>query len=90
MLVLPFNTGLSEKNGSYWAGRIQGTPILTTHSKKHGFEKKSNTFFCPINEFNHLQNGFDFLLEKRNIRKPKQELTWDDIASKYIDIYYNF
>lgn len=87
MLILPFRTGLSEKNGSYWAGRVQGTPILTTHKSVRGYDSKTNTFFCSPDNFSQLREGYNFLLKKRYLRLPHQDNTWDQVATSYLNAY---
>ena len=65
VVVLPLKTGVGDKNGSYWAARRQGVPIVATHSTKQGLEAESNVIWCEPNNIHEMSEALNACLKLR-------------------------
>jgi len=87
-MVLPFQKGLSPRNGSFWAAYQNKIKIITSQSKFSSQRYFSNTYFLPFESssevwLNCIQNSKSAIVET-----PKDIPTWTTIASE-IEIILN-
>lgn len=86
--LFPFKKGVGERNASFNAALIQNTFIITTHSKKEGYDSENNVFYTKIDDVKKMQEALrDF--ENYSPSKNNIALTnsWSDLAKKHLAFY---
>lgn len=86
--ILPFRNGVSERNGSFLAAKLQGIPVITT-TKNKKINNDENVFYIPINNIEEAIDKTKYILENDICFKPKDEGSnaIDIIVDKHIKIY---
>lgn len=98
--VLPYDDGLTNKRGSFFACLFHRLPIITTYSKylPDGLENYKNVMIItPQNKIelkkamielinnNSLRNNLS-----KNITEALKKYSWESIAQYHVDFYHKF
>ena len=87
VVVLPFRTEVTPRNGSFLAARLQGTPILTTSKSRLGFDADECVYYCKPNDVEGMQNALKELLTLGLEKMPLQTFGWWEIAEEHVNLY---
>ena len=90
VVLLPFRTETTLRNGSVFAAMLQGTTIITTSRKRKGYDSDLNIYFKEPDDIKGMKSVLDDVLSKRVFKKKSTLLTWRDIAKKHIELYDNY
>ena len=89
IVLLPFRTETTLRNGSVFAAMLQGTTIVTTSKNRTGFDKDNNIYFNKPDDIDGMSLDLDDILSKNTIKKKANLLTWRDIAKMHVKLYDN-
>lgn len=89
LVLLPFRTQTSLRNGSVFAAMLQGTTILTTSRDRSGYDSHLNTYFQKPDDIDGMKNVLNKIFKKELAKKKSELLTWRDIAKKHVELYNN-
>lgn len=89
IVILPFRTETTLRNGSVFAAMLQGTTIVTTSKNRTGFDKDNNIYFNKPDDIDAMSLDLDDILSKKTIKKKANLLTWRDIAKMHVKLYDN-
>ncbi len=89
LVLLPFRTQTSLRNGSVFAAMLQGTTILTTSRDRSGYDSHLNTYFQKPDDIDGMKNILNQIFKKELAKKKSKLLTWRDIAKKHVELYNN-
>lgn len=85
--VFPFTEGVSLRNTSYLAARLQGTFIVTTSLGKQGYAAAENTWYVRPSDTNAILQALDKHAGDR-IRPDLSTLpSWQHIATRHLHLY---
>ncbi|WP_394186711.1 glycosyltransferase [Metabacillus halosaccharovorans] len=89
MAIFPFRTGVSERNGSVLAARMQGTFVITTSTNRSEHNNvHDNLLYCEPNNIEALKKAIDlYRYKKIELSNNNRYLSWEDIASEHIKSY---
>lgn len=93
-IVLPFEDGLSPKNGSFLASIQEGKAIITTKRKTGNLFISDNIYYLENNKdvrqlcllIKKLQESANYI---KNFTSIDNEFSWDNIAEKHKKFYLN-
>ena len=88
VVILPFRTEVTPRNGSFLAARLQGTPILTTSKGRVGFDQNENVHYCSPEDIVQMKDSLQLLLDRNVPKKPLDTIGWKDIARHHVDLYF--
>lgn len=88
VVILPFRTEVTPRNGSFLAARLQGTPILTTSKSRVGFDQNENVHYCSPEDIIQMKDSLQLLLDQNVPKKPLDTIGWKDIARHHVDLYF--
>ena len=85
-VIFPFKTGITQRNGSFMAARLQGSFVVATSYEKEGYYKEENVFYALPNDIKSMKKG---LLDNINNKKVVRDnvLEWSNIAQLHVDLY---
>ncbi|GAB0058337.1 hypothetical protein SIID45300_02685 [Candidatus Magnetaquicoccaceae bacterium FCR-1] len=86
-IILPFLTGVKERNGSLLAAKSQGTFTVTTSSSIQGYDEKSNVYYCNPGNYSEIRNALDLYCGYRVPPNTENIPTWESIAKSHIVTY---
>ena len=87
LCVLPFNAGVSERNGSFLAALNQGVNTITTSKEKKGFEKEQGVYYIPCEASEELVKAIKYFLANKVEGKQNSMMTWEEIAKAHFKVY---
>lgn len=90
IVLLPFRTESTLRNGSIFAAMLQGTTIVTTSKNRRGYDQENNIYFNEPDDIHGMSKDLDDIFSKPTNKKKANLLTWRDIAKKHIKLYENF
>lgn len=88
-VVLPFVQGGGNWNSSISAALVQGTPVVTTATERHGLDAGRRIYFARPNDMQDLRRGLEAVLANRV--QPgdiaAEEDDWSRIAEEHMALY---
>lgn len=87
VVLLPFRTEVTPRNGSFLAARLQGTAIITTSKEKNGFDEKSNVYYCKPSDVESQRDKLYDISLSAPIKKPLNTFGWEEIAGDHVNLY---
>jgi len=82
LCVLPFVDGVQKRNSSFLATYNQHIPIITTSTNSMKDEK--GIYYVRCNNEDELLEKINYVLEHKPKEILREELNWENVASKYI------
>ncbi|MBU0699943.1 hypothetical protein KKE26_01380 [bacterium] len=88
-VVFPFVKGLSSRNTSFLAAKIQGSFILTTSKKQCGYNIEENVYYSYPGDITDMKKSLRLYSGKHILPQLDHSYNWDYIADKHLSIYRN-
>lgn len=85
--VFPFLNGVSLRNASVLAARIQGTFVLTTSGNRRGYCAEENTYYASPDDCSEMRTGLRAHLGTNRSGASLEGATRHGVARRHLDIY---
>lgn len=86
-VILPFENGVAERNGTFLAALSQDSFVLTTSGEKTGYDKENNVYYARLKDVGDLRSGLDRYAGTRGPRPASLVGTWEAIAQRHLELY---
>lgn len=84
--VFPFADGVAFRNTSFLAARAQGTFVLTTSRKRHGYSADENVFYAMPDDIPAMRQALDTHAGQR-LKQKNDAGEWAHIAGRHLALY---
>ncbi len=87
-VVLPFQKGGGESNGTLHAAVLQGTFVLTTSRYRRGYDPEQNAYYANPDDIQEMKASLDAYAGKRRpFSKEIDGNRWGEIAMQHYSFY---
>lgn len=85
--LLPFEQGVSEKNGSFLAARAQGTFIVTTHRQRRGMDCAEGVYYAAPGDTAGMRELLQSTAAESRGASADPGISWEAIAQTHLRLY---
>lgn len=83
--VFPFLNGATSRNASILAARAQGTCVVTTSLKRHGYNEEENVFYARPGDLDGMRRAVRSYSGTRSAAGKTPD--WQSIAESHLELY---
>lgn len=82
--LFPFTEGATSRNASVLAARVQGTFVVATSTRRHGYFERENCYFARPGDLEEMQQALRCYAGKRAAGEIAE---WQAIAAAHMELY---